>query len=132
MNLVRIFISSPSDVAQERQCADGVVRMLQAEFAGQLELEALLWEQEPLLASGDFQSQIRTPADFDIFVTMIGSRLGSPLGDQFVRDDGTRYTSGTEFEFEVALQSFRRRGHPELLVYRKRTAARRMYPVHVR
>ncbi|MFT7654311.1 MAG: hypothetical protein ACI9UU_003430 [Candidatus Azotimanducaceae bacterium] len=83
----------------------------------------MLWEQEPLLASADFQSQIRSAADFDIFATIIGSRLGSPLGDRFKRDDGSLYTSGTEFEFEfefeVALNSFFNKGSPELLVYRK-------------
>jgi non-specific serine/threonine protein kinase len=119
MNRVRIFISSPGDVADERQRALTVVERLQAEFSESLTLEPLLWEQEPLLATADFQSQIRSPADFDIFATMIGSRLGSPLGSQFTRRDGTTYASGTEFEFEAAIAGYHATGKPEMLVYRK-------------
>lgn len=119
MERVRIFISSPGDVAEERQRCFAVVEQLQAEFGDQLLLEPLLWEQEPLLASADFQSQIRSPADFDIFVNILCSRLGSPLGPQFTRDDGSTYASGTEFEFEVAVASHRESGKPELLFYRK-------------
>ena len=119
MDRVRIFISSPSDVAEERQCALAVVQRLQQEFIGTLALEPLLWEQDPLLATADFQSQIRSPADFDIFATILGSRLGSPLGLQFTRRDGSPYASGTEFEFEAALAGYHASGKPELLFYRK-------------
>ena len=119
MNRVRIFISSPGDVVDERQRAFAVVERLQQEFSDTLSLEALLWEQEPLLATADFQSQIRSPADFDIFTTIIGGRLGSPLGSQFTRRDGSQYASGTEFEFEIAVASYHANGKPELLVYRK-------------
>ena len=119
MNRVRIFISSPGDVADERQRALAVVERLQEEFSELLSLEPLLWEQEPLLATADFQSQIRSPADFDIFATIIGGRLGSPLGSQFTRRDGSPYASGTEFEFEIAVSSYQASGRPEPLVYRK-------------
>ncbi len=119
MDRVRIFISSPGDVADERQRALAVVQRLQSEFSETLSLEPLLWEQEPLLATADFQSQIRSPADFDIFATIIGSRLGSPLGLQFTRRDGSPYASGTEFEFEVAVAGHHANGKPELLFYRK-------------
>ena len=123
MDRVRIFISSPGDVADERQRALAVVERLQREFADTLILEPLLWEQEPLLATADFQSQIRSPADFDIFATVIGSRLGSPLGSQFTRRDGTPYSSGTEFEFEMAVAGHHASGRPELLIYRKNPPA---------
>jgi hypothetical protein len=119
MQRVRIFISSPGDVADERQRALAVVKRLQPEFDGVLSLEPLLWEQEPLLATADFQSQIRSPADFDIFATIIGRRLGSPLGLQFTRQDGSTYSSGTEFEFEMAVAGYHASGKPELLFYRK-------------
>jgi hypothetical protein len=119
MNRVRIFISSPGDVAAERQRALAVVEKLQEEVRDSLTLEPLLWEQEPLLATADFQSQIRSPADFDIFATIIGSRLGSPLGNQFTRSDGTLYASGTEFEFEMAVAGYHANGKPEMLFYRK-------------
>ncbi len=123
MERIRIFISSPGDVSDERRRALTVVERLQGEFRGRLSLEPLLWEQEPLLATADFQSQIRSPADFDIFVNIIGGRLGSPLGSQFTRRDGSPYASGTEFEFEVAVASHLANGRPELLFYRKEPPA---------
>jgi len=55
---VEIFLSSPADVAEERFIARGVSERLQGELAGYLKLETVLWEFEPLLASGDYQSQI--------------------------------------------------------------------------
>ena len=66
-----------------------------------------------------FQEQIERPADADIFVAMLWSRLGTPLSGNFVRDDGTRFRSGTEFEFENAFRSFEDTGRPRILVYRK-------------
>ena len=119
MTLVRIFISSPGDVAVERAQAMAVVETLQAEFEDTLTLEALLWEEQPLLASSDFQSQIPDAREFDVFTTIIGARLGSPLGPEFQRADGSTYASGTEYEFEIAMAGFRSAGKPELLVYRK-------------
>ena len=101
MKTVRIFFSSPSDVAEERTIAHRVVRRLQVEFAGVFRFETVIWEREPLLATAGFQEQIERPADADIFVAMLWSRLGTPLSGNFVRDDGTRFRSGTEFEFEV-------------------------------
>jgi non-specific serine/threonine protein kinase len=119
MNRVTIFISSPSDVADERQRALAVVGRLQQEFSETLSLEPLLWEQDPQLHTEDFQSRVSSPADFDIFATIIGSRLGRPPGSQLTRPDGSHYASRTEFEFEVAVASYRANGKPELLVYRK-------------
>ena len=47
------------------------------------------------------------------------SRLGTRLPTEFSREDGSRYESGTEFEFEDAVNSFRKTGTPDLLIYRK-------------
>jgi tetratricopeptide (TPR) repeat protein len=118
---MRIFVSSPDDVAEERILAQGVIQRLHRELGGRATLEAVLWEHEPLLASTDFQSQITKPSDTDIFVAILWSKLGSKLPPHFVREDGSRYESGTEYEFEDAISSFRKNGAPEILVYRKTT-----------
>ncbi|MEQ8860741.1 MAG: tetratricopeptide repeat protein [Pseudomonadales bacterium] len=123
MRTVRVFISSPADVAVERVVSRGVVDRLQGEFAGHFALEMVFWEYEPLLATADFQSQIPSPADCDVFIAVLWSRLGSALPDMFTRPDGTRFASGTEYEFETALAAQRAGGRPEILVYRKTSPA---------
>ena len=115
MNRVRIFISSPGDVADERKRALAVVEQLQREFSDTLSLEPFLPEPEPAAAGAQSQS----PADFDIFATIIGGQLEATPGSRITRRDGSTYASTTEYEFEVAIDSSRSRGKPELLVYRK-------------
>jgi len=114
-----LFISSPGDVAEERNIAGRVLLRLHSEFAARLDLEAVFWEHEPLLATRGFQDQLIRPSEADIVVCILWSRLGTRLPASFRRRDGTSYESGTEFELEDALESYRRRGAPDLLVYRK-------------
>ena len=116
---IKIFVSSPGDVAEERLIAKRVLDRLVAQFAPLAKIESILWEHEPLLASGSFQTQIVRPAETDIVVCILWSRLGTRLPPQFNHADGSPYNSGTEFEFEDALEGRRQRGLPDLLVYRK-------------
>ena len=116
---LRIFVSSPGDVGQERLIATRVLERLQGEFWSSFELEPIVWEHEPLRASAHFQEQILPPSETDIVICILWSRLGTRLPEQFCRKDGSRYASGTEWEFEDALQAFRERGVPDLMVYRK-------------
>jgi hypothetical protein len=120
---IRIFVASPSDVAEERLLAHRVIGRLSREYSDRAEIQAVIWEHEPLLATSDFQSQIGTPARSDILILMLWARLGSPLGAQFTRSDGSRYASATEYEFEEALAAFRVNGKPRMLVYRRSTPA---------
>ena len=82
-------------------------------------LEPVFWEHEPLLATESFQAQITRPSETDIAVVILWSRLGTRLPAAFTRDDASRYASGTEYEFEDALTSWREHGRPDVLVYRK-------------
>ncbi|MEN8260927.1 MAG: ATP-binding protein [Pseudomonadota bacterium] len=120
MKTVRIFVSSPGDVGEERLLAHRVIKRLQGELSGQVRLESIFWEQEPLLATSDFQAQIPHASKTDIAVFVLWSRLGTPLSAARIsRPDGTRYDSGTEYEFEDAVSSFQARGLPSILVYKK-------------
>ncbi len=82
-------------------------------------LEPIFWEHEPLRASGSFQDEIPLPSQADVVLCILWSRLGTRLPKHLTRDDGSTFASGTEFEFEDALNSFHRQGKPDLLVYRK-------------
>ena len=115
---VRIFISSPSDVEIERHIALQVIQRLEKRYANVLDIKPILWEREPLLASGHFQDAL-DPRVADIMVCMLWSRLGSPLPNSFTGNDGQTGLTGSEWEFEKALQSYEQTGKPELLVYRK-------------
>jgi tetratricopeptide (TPR) repeat protein len=119
LKTLRIFVSSPGDVAEERLIARRVIGRLEAQFGDVLHLEPLFWEHEPLLATASFQEQITRPSETDIAIAILWSRMGTALPAHIRRADGTPYSSGTEFEFEDAIDGFRRNGKPELLVYRK-------------
>jgi len=112
-------VSSPGDVAEERLIAKRVLDRLATEFAPDARIESIFWEHEPLLASGTFQTQIIRPAETDIVICVLWSRLGTRLPPQFKHPDGSPYNSGTEFEFEDALEGRKQHGVPDLLVYRK-------------
>jgi len=116
--LLRIFISSPSDVEVERQIALQVINRLGKKYQNSLELKAVLWEREPLLASGHFQDAL-DPGSADIMVCILWSRLGSPLPSKFTTPDGLSGVTGTEWEFEHALAAINETGRPDLIVYRK-------------
>ncbi|MGE4658253.1 MAG: hypothetical protein AAEI08_04885 [Gammaproteobacteria bacterium] len=116
---LKIFISSPGDVIPERQIARKVIGELNEEMMGKVFLVPVLWEQEPLLASGTFQTQIDAPEETEILLGILWSRIGSPLPESILRPDGTRYDSGTAFEFESALAEHQKKGKPDILLYRK-------------
>jgi formylglycine-generating enzyme required for sulfatase activity len=120
--ILRIFISSPSDVRPERLIAERVARRLGREFAYHFRVEPVLWEREPLTASQHFQDQITPPRETDIVVVILWSRLGVPLPtDRFLGPLTGKPVTGTEWEFEDALKGNRERKLPDLLMYRKRT-----------
>ncbi len=121
MRTIRIFVSSPGDVHLERLKAAEVVERIQGEVSAHAKLVPYFWEHEPMLATRDFQENIPSPTEFDIVVCVLWSRLGSRLHSKHQRDDGSRYRSGTEFEFEEAVRGWRETNgeRPDILVYRR-------------
>jgi WD40 repeat protein len=120
---LRIFLSSPSDVRAERLRAHLIIQKLARDYARFYEIRPELWEYEPMLASGHFQDWINPPSEADIVVVVLWSRLGTPLPEHSgARDyrgiDGRVPVTGTEWEFEDALQANRTHGTPDLLAYR--------------
>lgn len=116
---LRIFISSPGDVIPERRLVKQVIQQLDEEYGHEVQLVPVLWEEEPLVASETFQTQIIEPGDTDVYLAILWSRIGSPVPKTTVRADGTQYESGTAYEFESAMSSFREKGSPQILLYRK-------------
>ena len=121
---LRIFISSPGDVQEERLRAHLVVQKLARDYQRFFKIEPYLWEYEPMLASGHFQDAIEPPSQSDIVVLVVYSRLGTPLPERTAARayrgiDGRVPVTGTEWEFEEALEANRSRGAPDLVAYRK-------------
>jgi tetratricopeptide (TPR) repeat protein len=127
---IRVFISSPGDVAEERRRAALVLGRLKRDFARFFDISPELWEYEPMLAAGSFQDVIIEPAATDIVVLILWSRLGTPLPPQtslraYRGLDGRTPVTGTEWEFENALNAARERKErdepptPDILVYKK-------------
>ncbi len=115
---VRIFISSPGDVVEERDQARRVIEGLQRQYPG-VTLQPVLWEELTLPATTTFQDGIehvlnRQPIDIAVFV--LWSRLGTPLGPTITRPDGSSYRSGTEREFDLMLAAFEQSGRKQPLI----------------
>jgi eukaryotic-like serine/threonine-protein kinase len=116
---LRIFISSPGDVPVERDRAADVVARLQEEFVHYALLEPYFWEDQPARATDTFQSQFPEASGMDIVVGILWARIGTPLPLDRARPDGRRYESGTVYELETAAESYRARGVPDLVIYRR-------------
>jgi WD40 repeat protein len=107
-------------VRPERLIAQRLIGRLDREFSYHLRVEAILWEREPLLATEHFQASITPPHETDIVVVILWSRLGVPLPvDRYLGPVSGRPVTGTEWEFEDAVASYRTRRVPDLLLYRK-------------
>jgi len=119
MPKLSLFISSPGDVNEERVIAARVIARVGEEFANRVTLNPIFWEHEPMLMTETFQTQIQPPSETDIFVGILWARIGTRLPAHITRPDGSRYASGTEFEFEDAWAGFEKNGKPEILIYRK-------------
>ncbi len=119
---VRIFLSSPRDVAEERTLAreliEGVLRK-DAVFSERLLIECVAWDDPeaptPMLATKAPQASVNeakpSPSQCDIVVVVVWSRIGSPF-----ELEGRHWASGTEWEHEDAANA---PSKPDILVYRR-------------
>ena len=132
---VRVLISSPNDVSEERQKARAILEDLQKSYVGELDLVPIFWEDLVLEATKSFQEEIeiKTGISFqkgvdlvlsvdhgiDIAIFIFWARLGSPLGPKITRPDGLNYASGTERELELMFEAYAQSNNkcPKILIY---------------
>lgn len=121
---IRIFISSPGDVAHERDSARKIIEGLQKLYAEHYNLIPVFWEDLPLAADASFQQGIDMILNdpeyhIDLAIFILWSRLGSPIGPSIRREDNTEFRSGTEREFHLMLQARTQSGgkYPHILAY---------------
>lgn len=121
---LKLFLSSPGDVPEERALAERVVRRLGHRYRERFTLVLYLWEQAPLSAHGGFQDQIEPPSQCDLLVALLWSRLGTRLPPSYAPVEGSPAPTGTEFEILDALAAYRRSGRPDIWIYRRSTPPR--------
>lgn len=112
---LRVFVSSPADVTAERECVSRIVDELNASV-GAAEGVTLLrytWENTlPPVGTRSIEATISEAlAHVDIFLLILGARLGKP--------NGVGRGSGTEEEFRMAVENSKHTGRPQVLCYLK-------------
>lgn len=125
---IKVFISSPGDLAAERRRIGPVIARLNGEYAGFVRIESIMYEEHVYSSrEGGFQVQIEKSSQSDIVLAMFWGRLGTPLPDTFPEKfNGEPFASGTVYELTTAWDEQRRTGKgPEVYVFRK-TSKREM------
>lgn len=117
-----IFISSPSDVNEERREAIKVVERLNnmPHVSSRYVFVPLAYEtiapavvgQGPQKVVDKYMMDAKTS---DIFICILWSRMGTPVLDE---ETGIEYQSGTDYEFNQAYTENQKSGKPHMLLYR--------------
>ena len=100
--ILRVFVASPSDVAEERSALEGIVTELNRTWSKHqgVKIELVKWETHVQPGfGGDPQDVINQQVndDYDIFIGLFWGRVGTPT---------KRALSGTIEEFERALAMY--------------------------
>ena len=131
---LKVFIGSPGDVNDERQLALKLLGQLPYDklLQGKVTFEAVAWDHPQggatflagLSAQDAVSRSLGKPADCDIVVVILWSRLGSPIEQpDYAKPDGGYYT-GTEWEYYNARAAFLASGQqtPAVLLYHRTDA----------
>ena len=103
---LRIFLSSPGDVADERTFAQQVIEQELPKdpfLREKITCEVVRWDdpnaQVTMPATLTPQEAVNRglakPSECDVVIVILWSRMGTPLPETCLKDDGSRYLSGT-------------------------------------
>jgi hypothetical protein len=89
LKTIRIFVCSSGDMIAERQVALRVIVAINRAAQGEARLQPYLWEENTHRFQGaqSYQGNIPLPAEFDIFLGFLFSRIGSQLTEEEYRRD---------------------------------------------
>jgi len=111
MQPIRLFLSSPGDVGDERERVASVVNQLNRMLGDRLDcrLEVIDWRTHVTPDMGRPQDIINKQiSPYDIFVGIMWKRFGTPTG---------KADSGTEEEFNIAYKNWQSFKRPRILFY---------------
>ena len=150
MRRIDIFISSPSDVQQERSVVERLIRSIAIEFKipvsishpnrrrklkplngetvpllhGHDLLCPSFWEYQDFVPGQEYRERIPNTGQYDLVICILHSRLGNQISPAFVLPDRAQPTSSTEYEIAWALDQINRTpASPKLHVYRNLSAS---------
>lgn len=121
VDLFRVVVASPGDVQAERDALGGVIEELNRGLAADhgVRIELHRWETDAYPGfhsdgpQGLIDSVLRVE-ECDLLVGIFWKRFGTPTADA---------GSGTEHEFRLAYETWKRRGSPQIMVYFKERSA---------
>lgn len=121
---IRVFLSSPGDVADERNLARKVITDLNNRdgLRGHFDLKIEAWDDPklgiPMPAHQNPQISVNEylvkPSECDIVIVILWSRIGSPC-----EVEGVKHPSGTAYECREAIAHAEQHGAPIVLIYRR-------------
>jgi hypothetical protein len=127
---LRIFLSSPGDVAEERELARKLIKeelAVEPFIKGKATLEAVSYD-DPYARVGmsshkppqdSLKKDLPLPSECDIVVVIFWTRMGTPLQKELKKENGEPYASGTEWEYEDARRAAKIHDRPKVLLYRR-------------
>lgn len=113
-NSITIFLSSPTDMFQEREAVFKIIKQFNTIWCDYFKtnLKLITWENDSYPGIGSDGQQVinsQLGYDYDIYVGIIGNRLGTPT---------PRYFSGTIEEFYLAYNRYKiNKRYPKILFY---------------
>ena len=110
INLYKIFVSSPSDIQEERTILENSVQKLNRQLPN-IRIELIQASTHTYPSSGnDAQNIINDQIgnDYDIYMGLFWKNFGTPT---------PRYNSGTEEEYYVAVQHFQKQKNKKIMFY---------------
>ncbi len=126
VTMLRVFLSSPGDVVEERDLTRKVADELNSDplLPDNIRFEVVGWDDPktpvPLSATLTPQEAISRglyrPSECDVVIVIIWSRMGTPLPNEYRKPNGAPYMSATEWEYEDAYTASPR---PEIWVFRR-------------
>ncbi|MGZ6349176.1 MAG: tetratricopeptide repeat protein [Ktedonobacterales bacterium] len=119
--VVKIFVSTPSDVPEEKESLSRIISDIEREWGDELKvtLQVLDWRSvAPGMGRAEDVILEQLPVnEWDIYVGILRNRFGTPTGKHDVVS-GKDLLSGTEEEFLLAYRAWLEMGRPHIMFYR--------------